>query len=302
VRRPIAPNTPIPIPVGPWVRGIVNTSAPHALTPDALLDARDCDINKDGHIAARPVYDLLSDDSPYSYLFELHGIYYAVANGSVGILGDNAFTAIHAVTGPVGWTAVNGLPVFCDYWGVYEIDGLTATQLVLRDIDKCEDRYGLVDMPGGMDVKYWQGRLLVLRGKSLLWSEAMDYGSHSAPRNFIRFRTTPTWMAPLPTGIFVGLQDSVVFLSGTDPGEFTQRTVAAASSEFSGIVADTRYMGMEGSVPAPVAVWFSDVGFVVGSGDGSVSYPQRGNIKGLPLVPRRISIVGERAIAFAIEE
>lgn len=291
-----------PIPVGPWTRGIVNTSTAYALAADALVDARDCDIDKDGFVAARATYNLLSDDNAYDYLYESNGISYAVAGGNVGILGDSAFTVLHAVEGPVGWTELNGLPIFCDYWGVYEIDGLTVTQLTLRDTTDCEERYGLVTMPGGLDVKYWQGRLLVLRGRSLLWSEALDYGSHSPPRNFIRFETPPTWMAPLPGGVFVGLRDSVVFLSGTDPAQFNRRTVAGPASPRSGVVTDTRFIGGDGGAPpTPIALWFSDVGFVIGSSDGNVVYPQRGNLRGLSRVPRRISVVGERAFAFVTE-
>ena len=110
-------------------------------------------------------------------------------------------------------------------------------------------------------------------------------------------------MAPLPSGVFVGLRDSVVFLSGTNPAEFSRRNVATASCPYSGVVTDTRFMGGEsGAPPTPIALWFSDVGFVIGGGDGNVTFPQRDRIKGLPLVPRRISIVAERAFAFVTEE
>ena len=284
---------------GPWVRGIVNTVADHAIPNDALADARDCDIGEEGFAVSRGTYALLSDADAFQSLFESGGLSYAVSQGYVGVLRETAFDTIRPVVGDVGWTELGGLPVFCDSTGVYQIEGLSASQLVVRPTLEEEGRYDLATLPGGHAVAYWQGRLLVLRGKSLLWSEPLDYGCHSPARNFVRFPTSPTWMAPLPGGIFVGLRDSVVFLSGTDPAEFQQRTVADVSCPKAALVIDDP---REPSSGGPVALWMGESGFVVGRPDGSVLYPQSDNLTGLPIVPRNLAFIEGRIYAFATGE
>jgi hypothetical protein len=291
-----------PLPFGPWPRGIVNSVDEHAVPMDGLVDAIDCNIDNDGFARTRKSYALVSDNAAYKYLFESGGQSYAVSQGFVGILGPDSFTTIHPVSEPVGWTELNDQPVFCDHSGVYAIDGPNATQLTLRGTLEDEDRYTLIDMPGGAKVSYWQGRLLVLRGRSLIWSEALDYGSHSPARNFVRFASPTFWMAPLPTGIFVGLRDNVVFLAGQDPAEFKLEIVAGPSCRGGAVVTDTRYFDPEQQAAGDVAIWFSDVGFVVGRDDGSVDYPQAENLKGIPVAPRNLAIIEDRIYAFPSEE
>jgi hypothetical protein len=109
-------------------------------------------------------------------------------------------------------------------------------------------------------------------------------------------------MAPLPGGEFVGLRDTVVFLSGTDPAEFQQRTVSGLNCPKAALVVDPRYFPDALSGGGPIAVWMSDVGFVVGRGDGGVVYPQAGNLRGLPIAPRNLAIIEDRVYAFATGE
>lgn len=293
-----------PIDIGPWILGMVNTVDDHSLPPEALWDALDCDIDREGVVRSRHAYDLLSDAGSFADMFELNGVAYAVSQGAVGVLGTASFDTIRAVNGPVGWTEVHGQPVFCDYDGVYVIDGQSASQLEMHTVIDTEKecRYGFTNMPGGRDVAYWHGRLLVLRGRSLLWSEALDYGTHSPTRNFVRFPSNPIWMAPVEHGVYVGLRDSVVFLSGTDPGMFSQRTVAGASSPGAALVIPNHYLAAEARGQGDVAVWFGATGFVVGHADGSVVYPQTANIRGLTVVPRKLAIIDERVYAFTTEE
>jgi hypothetical protein len=287
--------------LGPWVRGIVNTVDDNAIPNDGLADAKDCDIGADGFAVSRGTYLLVSANDAFRFLFESGGQSYAVSQGYVGVLGETSFTTIYPVVGDVGWTELGGLPVFCDSTGVYQIDGVSATQLVVRPTLEEEGRYDLVSLPGGHAVAYWQGRLLVLRGKSLLWSEPLDYGCHSPARNFVRFPTTPTWMAPLHGGIFVGLRNSVIFLSGTDPAEFRQTTVADQSCPKGVLIVDDPLADANGG-GGPVAIWMTGEGFVVGRPDGSVLYPQADNLTGLPIVPRSLAYIDGRIYAFATGE
>jgi hypothetical protein len=289
-----------PLELGPWPRGIVNTIEAHAIPSDGLADALNCNLDEEGYVSSREQYVLLDDMNPYRDMFTLDGQTYAVSQGYVGLVGPSSFDTIHPASGRVSWTVLNGVPVFCDGSGVYTVQGVSATQLVMSETTDEEARYGFSTMPGGSAVAYWQGRLLVLRGRSLLWSEALAYGTHSSSRNFVRFSTTPTWMAPVASGVYVGLRDSVIFLAGTNPMAFTLRTVASRSCPGSGIVVEAGTF--DEAVSGLAAVWFSDAGFVVGTGEGSVVYPQAENIGDIPIVPRKISLVGDRLYAFIDEE
>jgi hypothetical protein len=288
--------------IGPWPIGIVNTVDEHAIPEEGLKDALDCNIDREGFLTSRPTYALLSDASGFSALYELNGVAYAVTLDQVGVLSETAFDVIQPVNGPVGWTQLKGQPVFCDYDGVYAINNLTATQFTRRDIVDDEQRYGVTDMPGGFWVEQWSGRLFVLRGRSLLWSEALDYGTHSPSRNFIRFPTAPTWMAPVENGIFVGLKNNVIFLAGTDPAKFEVEGVSGANSPGCAAVIPNRYLFKEAQGEGVAAVWFGETGFVVGHADGSVVYPQAEQIRGMTIVPRKLVVIDERVYAFTIEE
>lgn len=288
--------------IGPWPVGIVNTLDEHSLPGEALKDALDCNIDREGFLTARSTYNLLSDAAGFSDMYELNGVAYAVSQGQVGVLGPASFTTIRTVNGPVGWTRQKGQPIFCDYDGVYAINNLTSTQFVRRDIVADDERYGVTDMPGGFWVEQFSGRLFVLRGRSLLWSEALDYGTHSPSRNFIRFPTAPTWMAPVEDGIFVGLRDTVVFLKGTDPTQFEPELVAGKSSPGCAGVVDNKYLFKEAQGEGRAAVWFGETGFVVGHADGSVVYPQAEQIRGMSVVPRKLVVIDERVYAFTTEE
>jgi hypothetical protein len=274
----------------------------HEIPRGGLKDALDYNIDREGYIHARLDYELLSDVTGFSDLYEVGNVTYAVSAGAVGIVGESGFTALRAVTGAVGWSQLNGRAVFCDYSGVYLIEGATTQQLILRATLDDEERYGLTDMPGGHWLAFADGRLFVLRGRSLLWSEALDYGSHSPARNFIRFKTNPTWMAPVDGGIFVGLAETVVFLRGNNPAEYKLEEVSGLSCPGAALVVPSRYMAPELQGGHDVAVWFGETGFVVGRADGSVVYPQAEQIRELPIVPRKLVVIEERVYAFPIEE
>jgi len=289
-------------PIGPWPLGMMNTVDEHSLPAEALQDALDCNIDREGFLTSRHSYALLSDAAGFSDMYELNGIAYAVSQDAVGVLGESSFDVIRAINGPVGWTKLKSQPVFCDYDGVYTIEGLTSQQLVQRDIVDEEERYGVTDMPGGHWIEHWSGRLFVLRGRSLLWSEALDYGTHSPSRNFIRFPTNPTWMAPVEDGIFVGLKHTVVFLRGTDPAKFEIEDVSGQNSPGAAVVVPNRYLSEEAQGQGDAAVWFGETGFVVGHANGSVVYPQAETIRGMSVVPRKLVVIDERIYAFTTEE
>src|SRR5690606_10461200 len=78
-------------------------------------------------------------------------------------------------------------------------------------------------------IEYWSGRLVVARGNSLLFSEPLRYGVYDQLRGFVQFEERIFRVAPLDTGRFVGLRNSVRCLGGTDPPECPRRRGRATS-------------------------------------------------------------------------
>lgn len=287
----IPDQEPAPAQFGPWLKGLVNVVSDESVPTDGLVRADNVDIDRDGELITRPTWATL-DATKYSSLFKHAGRYYAVRGVEVGEVTRDAFTAYRTVVGPVSWTVIDGDPVLVDYLGAYAIKDNAAVPLVNGYYeDEEEDEYQLIPIPGGSGCGYWQGRLLVSRGTSLLWSEAMRYGVYSATRNYIRFGQKVQWFVPLSYGIYVGLTTSVVFLSGPDPHKFTLTRVGGVTSPGAAAKVDMRHTGDGGE---EVAVWFTDVGFAIGGPKGEVKYPQADRLKNLPMPPGRIAVDGDR--------
>lgn len=287
---------------GPWNAGLVNAVDIYSMPADALSLAEDVDIDRDGVATTRKQWTL-QDAERYVSLFEHNEVTYAVRGTSprvLGIVGDSSFSSIANVAGPVAWTVLNGEAVYTDGVTISVVTGATATPINVGYFDGDEsDEFQLVALPGGSDIHYWQGRLLVARGNSLMWSEAMRYGVYSTTRNFIPFSSKIQWVAPLPTGVYVGVRDNVYFLSGSDPAKFTQRVVGGATAPGVSAIYNVRHTEAAGE---EVALWFTSDGIAVGQQSGSVDYPQAGRLKDLPMYPGKMVVENDRVTIFTTKE
>lgn len=287
---------------GPWTAGLVNTVSLYDIPPDGLSVARDIDIDRSGIVTTRKKW-ALQDSEHYASIFKHVGITYAVRGTSprqVGVVGDSSFSAIATVAGPLAWTVLNGAPVYTDGDVISAINGGVASVLDIGyyGIEEA-DEYQLITLPGGSDIHYWQGRLVLSRGSSLIWSEALRYGVYSAIRNFLRFPEKIHWVAPLPTGIYVGTRSHVYFLSGSDPAKFTQRVVGGKSAPGVSAIYNPRHIDAEGEY---VALWFTSDGIAMGQQSGSVDYPQAERLKDLPLYPGKMVVENDRVTIFTTKE
>ena len=165
----------------------------------------------------------------------------------------------------------------------------------------------LTPLPGGQWLEYWQGRLLLARGTTLIFSEPLRYGVYDPLRGYIRFEERITWLAPLDTGIYVGLSNSVRFLRGNDYRSLEQRLVDNKSRPGAAIVLTapnllSESLGVAGNAPERVAVWMTDVGFAVGLPTGDVTHPQQDRLKGIPVTPGRMVVIDDRITVLPTEE
>jgi len=284
---------------GPWPLGMVNAVDDHSVPADGLLAAEDVNIDRHGVATTRRKW-AQEDGARYSSIFKHNSKTYAVRNGQVGVVGDASFTAIAPVTGAVCWTVLDGAPVYSDYDSIRTIRDEVAYPLGAGYYENDEqEEYQLDELPGGDYIHAWQGRLLVARGSTFMWSEAMRFGVYSAARNVLRFGQRIFWVAPLSGGVYVGLRNSVVFLSGTSPNEFSMRTVGDTSARGVSAVYDTRHKGTGG---AEFALWFTEVGIAVGQPSGAVEYPQADRLEGLPLHAGSMVVEDDRVFIFSTQD
>lgn len=288
-------------PLGPWPAGIINavpaTRIPAASGREALGGLRDAvnvDIDETGTITRRSGWTS-AGATPAHSLFEHAGTTYCVLDGGLGYLDGTSHVALGAVVGKVAWTLLNGEPCFATPEGVFLVRDAQILPVPVGFANDEEDELMLSPLPGGHAVAYWKGRLLVLRGNSLLWSEPLRYGVFNPMTNFVQFEERASWFAPLDGGVYVGLRRSVRFLAGNDPAQFVQRQVAGPSWHLAGMTIPTVGMNPQIAQGAPeVAAWFSARGFSIGLPSGTVVYPQGERLTELPLGAGRLVVLGDR--------
>ena len=281
--------------LGPWPRGMVIKDRRTEVPLDGLWDALNVDVRDDGTVATRPEWTQAMAASDCHSLFTLGGRVWGVVDGDLSELDDTGATALMAVDGPISWTSLNDEPVFATRQEVYRIRDQAVELLSDGSRDEQDMDDVLVPLPGGQWVDYWNGRLIVARGSSLLFSEPLRYGAHNPMTGYLRFGQRVEWVAPLESGIFVGLPDRVLFLEGSTPEQLAQRQVAGRSAPGMATVVHNELLG--GSGPYRVALFFTQKGFAVGAPDGSVAYPQAETMSGLPLHRGKLVVDGSRIYA-----
>lgn len=135
----------------------------------------------------------------------------------------------------------------------------------------------LSPLPPARDVVLTNGRLFVAYDRYLCWSEPLQFGLYSPERNYVAYASqvdlivevSPAAQSP---GLFVAVQGTTYFESGSDPADFTH-SIAYKAGAVRG--AKTYVSGAsfeDQSIPSvSLPVWVSSVGTVcVGMPDGSV--------------------------------
>lgn len=174
--------------------------------------------------------------------------------------------------------------------------GTTDALFSLLPTGKQLDTQFLEPMPRGHIVRQFKGRMLTAIGSTLVFSEALRFGLTNLSHNFIQFHGPITMVRPVEGGVFVaaGVESKrrTVFLQGTDPNEFTMRTVythgAVPGTDLaisSTLLADDRVAAGE------TAVWWATNGvMVVGTPSGEV-LPLREGELALPEFSRGAMLV-----------
>jgi len=284
------------VPLGPWPKGMANVLRATEYPSDALQDAVNVNIRRDGTAVTRIDWEQVLPGNAHSF-FRHADRAFAVIDGDLCELDENGATTLRGGTGGVDWTVLNNKPVFATSQAVYQIDGSSVTEVSGVDVDDMDIDDELMPLPGGQWVEYWNGRLIVARGASLLFSEPLRYGAHNPMTGYVRFPTRIEWVAPLEGGIYAGLRGSVVFLQGNTPSQLQQTTVAQGSAPGMAITMTGEALSQELAATPRVAVFFTTSGFTLGLPNGRVVYPQNNAVRNLPLFRGRLHEIGGRIYA-----
>lgn len=148
----------------------------------------------------------------------------------------------------------------------------------------------LSPMPGGDYVRYFRGRLYVVAGSWVWYSEPLRYGLVSIKGGYLTFGRTITMFEPVESGIFVGFRERVVFLRGSGPESFEPKPLTdrgAIPHTGTRVAADYFNPNLVPDRSYPVATWLSERGLAIGRPDGSLVMPQED----------RISLIADRGRA-----
>lgn len=261
-----------------------------------LADAVNVNIRRDGTAYTRLSWEQVLSGNAHSF-FRHRDRAFAVVNGTLNELDSSGMTSLMSGVGEVSWDVLNDEPVFATSQSVYKVTGSGVGEVSGVEPDEFDMDDELVPLPGGQWLNYWNGRLIVARGASLLFSEPLRYGAHNPMTGYVRFPRRIEWVAPLEAGIYVGLRGSVVFLQGSTPSQLTQTVVAQGSASGMALTVTGEHFSQELAATPRVAVFFTPSGFTIGLPNGSVVYPQAETVRNLPLFRGKLVQGGGRIYA-----
>lgn len=168
----------------------------------------------------------------------------------------------------------------------YEVPVAVGSVIVgVGTLGRAADTRWLRRTPPGDMVRGWMGRLLIARGRFLLYSVALRPGLHDPRFAFVQMPRRITMLEGVSGGVYLGQPDGAVFLAGTDPKDWQQsRSGAAAPVPRASALASTDDLdpALELPMGLEVAVWLSASGYAIGMPDGRIVSPQAKRIR-LPI-------------------
>ena len=154
----------------------------------------------------------------------------------------------------------------------------------------------LEPMPGGRYLSLWRGRLVVARGRTLHFSEPLNYHLHDPLHGFVQLPQRITFVTPVDAGLWVGQVTGVVFLRGATLSELalefkgSQAPVTGSASIMPGELAGE--YGQSGLC----AIWLATNGHVVGTAQGALIEPQAGVMTGITAKTGHTFFINRRVI------
>lgn len=166
--------------------------------------------------------------------------------------------------------------IYCSQPGgknLYEVQRVSAVTATYRinsttDFGQLLKTFDVIPPPAGTQVIYHSGRMYVVVGRYLYYSDSFAPGWFRE-NQFFAFPDAIALAAPVKGGIYVSA-DKTYFLSGTDPKNMSQDDDVSDAQAVAGTL---EYLdkGDAADIDSKTAVWLSDRGFILGSPGGSVT-------------------------------
>lgn len=120
---------------------------------------------------------------------------------------------------------------------------------------------------------YAFGRIWGSVGNVLYYSEPYQFGWFKVTSNFFKFNSDITIIAAVSTGLFIGKEDSTVFLQGTEPDQMVQSSAGAGSIKGTLVYCNNLpelgdVLGTPEKGYSSVPVWRTTEGIVAGNTSG----------------------------------
>lgn len=137
----------------------------------------------------------------------------------------------------------------------------------------------LVPMPVGILGTFWRTRLLVAVGDVLVASRANQWELHDPRKDVKRFGSAITLIQPVHDGVYVGTEDELVFLSGTDfDGLAMVKSIPGRVVLGSGVTVASKAIG-DGAGAGDAMICIANSEICAGKASGAVSVMTDGRYK-----------------------
>lgn len=136
---------------------------------------------------------------------------------------------------------------------------------------ECDTQF-LAPLKPGAFVRWHNGRLLTAALGTMCFSEPLRPHLYSPSAGVIPFSGYISFIESVGDGVYVGDSRGVWFLAGTDPSAFKMRQVSTNRALMrSSLMLPPQHLPEKVQAEAPVAVWLSTSGYVVGAPGGVVT-------------------------------
>lgn len=194
-----------------------------------LAVAGDIDITDTGRISRRKGYtQQISGISAHS-LFCDGGDCLFVTGTNLCILNSDysydVLTAVHA-NARMAYVQINDQIYYCNGYQKGIIEDKNVKSWELGEYVGPPTRRHLVDPPIGTKLAYYNGRVFVVQGDVIWYSEPGYFGAFDLARGFLWYPSSIRMVRPVDDGMYISTSTQTFFVSGSNPLEFTQTKVA----------------------------------------------------------------------------
>ncbi len=149
-------------------------------------------------------------------------------------------------------------------------------------------------VPPSAIIRAYKGRIYFVIGKTIYYTQALRYGLSKPHEDYIRFASNVTMLEAVDDGLYVGVEDRIVFLPGEDPKKMIQRTVSDDGAvPGTGLVLNTNDFNLSTAPVGLVAVWWSTGGDVMRGLSGGVVTSLTADRLSLPTFTRGTTLYRE---------